>query len=270
MHIPPWIENLYLRTADYFYSAWPQPLPEIEKLERCRIVSHRGEYDNVRIFENTIAAFDEVEKNGVWGIELDIRWTKDLHPIVHHDMDLQRIFGLNEEIRNLTLNELKDRFPLVPSLEEIISRYGDKLHLMVEIKEEVYPEPPRQNEILKGLFKGLEPGEDFHLISLTPGMFKLFDFVPLSAFLPVALVNLQRMSELALKENYGGVNGHYLFITKKRMEKHRRAGQKVGAGYIGSKNSLCRELNRGIEWIFSNNGVELQGIRNSLIDERKR
>jgi glycerophosphoryl diester phosphodiesterase len=41
--------------------------------------------------------------------------------------------------------------------------------------------------------------------------------------------------------------------------------QKMGTGYIGSKNCLFRELNRGIEWIFSNNAADLQKIVQHLL-----
>jgi len=39
----------------------------------------------------------------------------------------------------------------------------------------------------------------------------------------------------------------------------------VGTAYIKSRNSLFRELNRGVEWIFSNNAIEIQSIRNSCL-----
>jgi glycerophosphoryl diester phosphodiesterase len=48
------------------------------------------------------------------------------------------------------------------------------------------------------------------------------------------------------------------------LAKHRKNGQPVGTGYPASKNCLYREINRGVEWIFSNNAGELQGIANKL------
>jgi len=82
----------------------------------CKIVSHRGEHDNKTVFENTIAAFDRVKKAGVWGIEFDIRWTKDLRPVVFHDRTLQRVFNSNIELNKVTLAELKEQCNLIPSL----------------------------------------------------------------------------------------------------------------------------------------------------------
>jgi glycerophosphoryl diester phosphodiesterase len=136
---------------------------------------------------------------------------------------------------------------------------------MVEIKEEEYPDPVYQNHVLKDLFDPLTPQVDFHFISLRPEMFRLVDFVPSSTFLPSARFNVKRLSNLALWKKYRGITGHYLLITDAILKKHYKQNQSIGTGYIGSKNCLSRELNRGIEWIFSNNAVELQDICNSLL-----
>ncbi len=256
----------FQKAADGFYALWPRPIPSVERLKNCKIVSHRGEHDRKTVFENTLAAFDRARDLGVWGIEFDVRWTQDLHPVVIHDPDLKRVFGLNLTVKDVELQQLQSVCPAVPLLAEVIDRYGKNLHLMVEIKTERYPDPDRQNQILKACFAGLEPRIDYHLISLTPEMFDLITFVPASTFVPVAEMNLTRLSRIALQQDYGGVAGHYLLLNQKIMAVHRQRGQKVGTGYPASKNCLLREINRGVEWIFSNNAGELQAILNRTID----
>jgi hypothetical protein len=49
MNIPLWIENAFLRSADALFRRYPQPHPTAERLAGCRIISHRGEYDNRQI-----------------------------------------------------------------------------------------------------------------------------------------------------------------------------------------------------------------------------
>ncbi len=260
MRIREWLLKKIEHGIDHLYARLPQPFPGPEKLARCKIVSHRGVYDNQTVFENTVPAFEKVEQGGVWGIEFDVRWTRDLHPVVFHDADCQRLFHSALRINAATLAGLKERFPVIPTLEEVIDRFGKKVHLMVEIKEEVYPDPARQCRRLETLFASLTPREDFHFISLAPEMFKKVEFVPPSTFLPVAEFNIYRFSALSRHRNYGGVNGHYLLLTNRLLNKHRRRGQQVGTGFVCSKNCLFREINRGIEWIFSDNAVELQEI----------
>jgi len=265
MRITHWLEERLLQVVDFFYSHLSQPIPDKELLKQCKIVSHRGEHDNKTVFENTISAFDRVKKAGVWGIEFDIRWTKDLQPVVFHDTNLQRVFKPDIEVNKVTLAELKEHCNLIPSLSQVIQKYSKSLHLMVEIKEEVYPDPVYQNNVLKDLFDPLTPQVDFHFISLRPEMFSLINFVPSTTFLPSARLNVKRLSNLALWKNYQGVTGHYFLITDAVLKKHHKQNQGIGTGYIGSKNCLSRELNREIEWIFSNNAVELQNICNSLL-----
>ncbi len=251
---------------DRFYARWPQPFPGIERLKRCKIISHRGEYDNQSVFENTLPALDTAGDAGVWGIEFDIRWTKDLHPVVIHDPDLKRVFGTDIKVADVRLETLRAQCPQVPMLSEVIRCYGRKLHLMVEIKLERYPEPERQNEILADCFKSLKPKTDYHLISLTPQMFDLITFVPVSTFVPIAMWNFNRFSRLALEKKLAGVAGHYVLLNQAMVSRHRANGQLIGTGYPGSKNCLFREINRGVEWIFSNNAGQLQSVVHQLVE----
>jgi glycerophosphoryl diester phosphodiesterase len=257
-------EDVLLKFLDCFYAVWPQSFPTEERLKDCKIVSHRGEHDNVGVFENTCAAFDKAKEGNVWGIECDLRWTKDLQPVIHHDPDLVRIFGLNTTIRDVTLAELKSACAAVPSLKEVIQRYGKKLHIMLEVKKEIYPNAAVQNQVLAEVFGTLIPGADFHLLSLTPEMFEAITFVPRSTFVPIARLQVNNFSQLALDDSYGGIAGHYFLLSKALIQRHHQALQKVGTGYSSSRNCLFRELNRGVEWIFSNNAVELQTILNHL------
>lgn len=264
MKISFWLEEWLLQGVDLFYEKIPQSFPDRLKLEHCKIISHRGEHDNKKVYENTIPAFDRVNEAGVWGIEFDIRWTRDLHPVVFHDRDLKRVFKSIIKINEITLTELKMHCKLIPSLSEVIQKYGKKMHFMVEIKEEAYPNPEYQNNVLKDLFQQLTPNIDFHFITLKPEMFKFLNFVPTSTFIPSARLNVKQLSDMALMKRFGGIAGHYLLINNHLLNKHRMQNQHIGTGYIRSKNCLFRELNRGVEWIFSNHAIELQSICNSL------
>jgi glycerophosphoryl diester phosphodiesterase len=264
--LPASLENALIRSIDFFFRIWPQPHPGSVRLKACKIVSHRGEHNNQNVFENTIEAFDLARDKGIWGIEFDIRWTKDLHPVVVHDPDLKRVFGIDLMISKLTRSELKSCCPAVPTLPKIIERYGKKLHLMIEIKSEDYPNPEIQNHILENCLSSLAPRQDYHLMSLTPPMFDLISFAPPSMFIPIATLNVSQFSNLALEKNYCGIAGHYLLLSSSKLAKHHKKGQNVGTGYPESKNCLFREINRGVEWIFSNNAGKLQEIANTIAD----
>lgn len=265
MPAPELIESCFLSLTDLFFARWPQPVPSREKLLNCKIVSHRGEHDNQTVIENTIEAFHRVHQAGIWGIEFDIRWTRDLHPVVFHDPDLKRLFQSDLRISELTRSEIRKQFPRIPDLGEVIQQYGKKLHFMVEMKKEPYPDPEHQNQVLKDLFAPLTPRADYHIMSLSPELFPQLTFADRSCFLPIAETNFIRLSRLAYEKGYCGITGHYLFLSNSLLKKHRNRNQKVGTGFPGSRHALFRELNRGIDWIFSNHALKLQDIRNQAL-----
>ena len=101
-------------------------------------------------------------------------------------------------------------------------------------------------------------------------MFELITFVPASTFIPIALWQLKRFSSLALEKEMGGVAGHYFLLNNTLLAKHHAKGQRIGTGYPASKNCLYREINRGVEWIFSNDAGKLQKIISGLISAEKK
>ena len=260
------IEKVFHFAVDGLFAGLPQSKPGEAALGRCRIVSHRGEHDNTSVFENTLPAFDRARDNGVWGIECDIRWTKDLVPVVFHDADLLRLFGDPLNIGQTLFHQLRKEFPQIPTLAEVLIRYGKNMHLMIEIKAEPYPDPAYQRRVLSQAFSTLIPEEDYHFLALNPQFFEYADFVPSTACIPVAQLNLREMSRLALQKAYGGVAGHYLFISDTRMHIHQAHRQKVGTAYICSRNSLFREINRGVDWVFSNHACKIQKILNKAME----
>tara|TARA_B100000945_G_scaffold58265_2_gene43241 strand:- start:5486 stop:6325 length:840 start_codon:yes stop_codon:yes gene_type:complete len=261
VNIPLWLETALVNICDLIFELIPRKIPSFKILGNCKIVSHRGQHDNKIVFENTLASFDKIlEAKEIWGIEFDFRWTKDLCPVVIHDPDLNRLYGIHKLVSDTNLSELKQICPLVPTLEEVLQRYGKRLHLMIEIKEELYPEPAKQVMILENIFSNLDPCKDFHLISLKPQMLDKINFLENAAKILVAEFNVNELSKIAIEKKYAGIAGHYILIGNKLVRKHLNLKQKIGIGYPKSKNSLFRELNRSVEWIFSNDAVSLNRI----------
>lgn len=258
-------EPAFHRVADCTFAYLPQPFPGHERLKQCKIIAHRGVFDNLDILENTLPAFEAARSHGLWGIEFDIRWTRDHCPVVIHDPDLQRLFNATEHLCDLTFARMRSRFPMIPSLEEVVAIYGKHLHLMIEIKAQRYPDLLSQNRRLAEVLSPLTPAADYHLLALNPDAFEMIDFAPTKTFLPVATMQARRFSDIALAGDYGGITGHYLFLTNRLIRRHRMQLQHVGTGFIASGNCLYREINRGVEWIFSNHASKLQTFRNRVL-----
>ena len=180
-----WLQNGAMAIADWLTAVVPRAVPDQETLRECRIISHRGEHDNVSVMENTLAAFRAARDAGVWGIECDIRWTVDLVPIISHDDTGERLFGDSVRLDSLSFDELRMRLPLIPSLAELVSEFGGNTHLMLEIKEEPYPQPARQKQLLQEALAALSPAADYHFLALDSELFKRVDFAPPETCLPV-------------------------------------------------------------------------------------
>lgn len=246
--------------VDATMAAIPRRVPTRDALQRCRLISHRGEHDNRQVKENTLAAFRAARDAGVWGIECDIRWTRDLVPVICHDPTADRVFGRPTAVSSLNYADLRAELPQIPTLEEVLAEFGGSTHLMLEIKSEPRPAFERQQGVLEGLLSPLTPCEDFHILSLDPVEFEFVQFLPAACWLPVAELNVAKLSAFALERGCAGLGGHFVLLNSSVKAAHDAKSQRLGTGFPTSRNALFRELNRGIEWVFSNDAVKLQGI----------
>ncbi len=256
----PVLQRILVRGADAWIERRSPPAPSPSRLSRCRLIAHRGQHDNRTCLENTVPAFDLAAGAGVWGIELDIRWTRDLEPVVFHDPDLRRMFGGDRRIADFSLTRLHECYPDIPSLARVVERFGGRVHLMIEIKQAPWRDRVRQVGRLQEILRPLAPGIDFHLITLHPEMLLPFADLPPAVLAVVADPWPARYSRWVLDHGWGGICGHFLLVTQSMIRSHQERGQAVGTGFARSRQCLFRELNRGIDWIFSNDAVGLQAV----------
>lgn len=101
--------------------------------------AHRGLHNaDKTVPENSLTAFALAVQNG-FGIELDIRLTKDNKIVVMHDNSLKRICGVDVKVSELTLGELADFHLLeteerIPTFDEVLAVVDGKTPLIVELK----------------------------------------------------------------------------------------------------------------------------------------
>ena len=263
--MPLWLDKAFLAAVDAAFALRAPPLPSRAQLEHSRIVSHRGERDDVTVFENTYAAFDSLRGSGVHGIEFDIRWTKDLVPVVFHDADLRRLFGDGTRIADLTRAELARRRPEIPDLQAFVRRYVDEFHLMAEIKLEPYPDAALQGRRLAEALAPALERRRVHVLSLVPAMFAQLPALPAGITMGVARLNAGEISREALASRRGGFASHYAALGAERIAAHQAAGQVVGCGFPASRNVLLREIARGVDYVFTNRAREAEGWRREAL-----
>lgn len=112
----------------------PQPL---------MVIAHRGASSYAP--ENTLAAYDLALEMGATHIELDVHLSADGHVVVIHDETLERTTNGSGPVADRTLAELREldagswfgadyAGQRIPTLREVLERYGRRAHLHIEIK----------------------------------------------------------------------------------------------------------------------------------------
>lgn len=248
--------HLLEKFIDLIFAIIAQKKPHSDILHNVRIIAHRGIH-NSTTKENTIEAFDAAVKAKCYGIELDIHATQDNEIIINHDADLNRIWGENLIITKSSLQTIKNKIPQIPTLKDVIAKHGKKIHLFIELKSPFYAFKQLQETLTL-----LTPVNDYHLITLDEKLLPLLEqYFPKKALFPVATqTNFLKFYKIALEKKYAGWLGHYLFINKKQIKNLKNNKQISGVGFIASKNSLYREINRGINYIFTDNAIKILEI----------
>ncbi|MFD6886969.1 glycerophosphodiester phosphodiesterase [Streptomyces sp. NPDC059957] len=86
-------------------------------------VGHRG--DPYRVRENTLPSIRSAFERGADAVEIDVRTTRDGVPVLLHDEDLQRLWGHDVRLEDVTapqLRELTDGG--IPTLREALAAAG--------------------------------------------------------------------------------------------------------------------------------------------------
>jgi len=262
--MPLWLDDAFLRIVDTLYSL-PRHAPTAAQLAACRIVSHRGERDDRAVLENTYAAFDLLRGSGVFGLELDVRWTADLVPVVFHDAHFLRLFGDPTALCDTDAAALARRYPQVPTLHDFVRRYCDEFHLMVELKAEPYPDPALQDRRLAEALAPALERQRVHVLTLQPSMLAQLPSIPSARTLGVGRLNSAEIGREALGAGRAGFACHYAALGRRQIAAQHGAGQRVGCGFPSSSALLCREAARGIDWVFTNRALELERWRQQAL-----
>lgn len=139
--------------------------------------AHRGLHSKDKaVPENSLAAFALAKEAG-YGVELDIRFTKDKQIVVFHDDDLKRVCGVEGLVSDFTYEELlafdlcgtKEKIPL---FSQVLSLLDGKVPMIIEYKIgsiQVDALCQAAEELLAG-YKGLYCIESFN--PFVPGWYR--------------------------------------------------------------------------------------------------
>lgn len=107
--------------------------------EEKKFFAHRGLFDNEsEAPENSLAAFQKAVDAG-YGIEMDVQLTKDDQLVVFHDATLKRMCGIEGNVWDYTLKELKtfrlkNSKETIPEFADVLKLVDGKVPLIIEYK----------------------------------------------------------------------------------------------------------------------------------------
>ena len=107
----------------------------------------------------------------------------------------------------------------------------------------------------------------FHFLLLDPATYEKLSAFPKASVLLVGGFNVAEISEAVSSQDFGGLCGQYLLMSDTEVQRHLEQGKIVGTGYPRSLPAFCRELSRGVTYLFSN---QAQALAKILAQERLR
>lgn len=125
----------------YLFTIMPKVLSRksFEKFDKS-YYAHRGLHDNKsNAPENSLAAFRLAVEND-YGIELDVRLTRDGTPVVFHDSSLKRACGIDKLVCDMNYDELKNiklfnSAEVIPFFSDVLKLVNGKVPIIIEFKD---------------------------------------------------------------------------------------------------------------------------------------
>ena len=138
-------------------------------------IAHRGYHSlDKSIPENTLLSFKKALDYG-YSIECDVNVTKDGQVVVFHDINLQRLCGVDIHLSDVTYEEIKDFRILdtnehIPLLSDLLKLVNGKVPLLIELK------PKGNNKLLcQSFMKTMHAYQGVYAIhSFSPGIVRWF------------------------------------------------------------------------------------------------
>ncbi|WP_077623303.1 glycerophosphodiester phosphodiesterase [Sediminibacillus massiliensis] len=241
-------------------------------------VAHRGASGYAP--EHTIPAYELGDQQKGDYVEVDLQMTKDGELIAMHDEELDRTTNGSGYVKDYTLEEIKqldagswfnDRYPSyakddyiglqVPTLEEVIERFGRSARYYIETKSpEVYPGmEERLLEILEAYkLIGPNPASSQVIIqSFSPESLKkvhemnndipLVQLISYSSPAEITEEELVEYSEYAV-----GLGMNYTQIDREYVEKVRSHNLLIHPYTVNEKEDMRKLLEWGVTGMFTN------------------
>ncbi len=209
-------------------------------LPKPLLLGHRGAGRGST--ENTIAAFDLALLHGADGFEFDVRRTGDGRTILCHDPKLHRLVVRRSSFKELRA-AVSSRRQMPPTLEQVLSRYGQSAFLNIEVKVRGV------EELVARAVNRAQPRRYF-ISSFSPSVLRrlhaLDDSLVLGA---LAQTHWQLRRWKTLPATY--VVPHYRLLSRRLVARLHDAGKLVVTWTVNDRKQMLRAAELGVDGIIS-------------------
>lgn len=227
-----------------------------------KITAHRGSSKYAP--ENTLAAIDVAIKNGSDFAEVDIQETKDGEIVILHDENLSRTTGLDKNIWEVTLDEIKEldagiwfnekfKGSRIPTLEELIDYSKNKIKLNIEIKTNGHEKTliPKLINLIKEkdiIDSCVVTSRDYNALQEIEA---IEPKIKTGYILYVTVKNLRNLNVdfYSVEETY---------VTKEFIKLAHKIGREVHVWTINEVNDMEKFINFGVDNIITDNDKVLR------------
>jgi glycerophosphoryl diester phosphodiesterase len=188
-------------------------------------IGHRGFRKGVD--ENTFDAFETAVNNKMDFIECDVQKTKDNILVIMHDETIGRTMKGKARVKEATIQELKAFRSIqhdfeIPTAEETIEKYKDRIHLMMEIKDSNVAKDLallvlKHNAQSKVVFSG-KSFKDFQMVqSVIPDAEFCLNITAIQDFTVKDFLKVKKKDDLPIQLDMISLSAHE--ISKKFVDK---------------------------------------------------
>ena len=236
------------------------PFEKIAIFHETNITAHRGA--SLSAPENTMAAFEQAVANMSDYIELDVQMTKDGELVIMHDSNALRTTGVNRDISDMTLAEVRNldagsyysaeyAGEKVPTLEEVLDYARGRIKINIEIKSGNYGLSVADKVADMIEYKGMKDEcvvTSFE-IELLRRVKQLQPDIQTGYILVVAYGDFYNMDDV----DFFSVNA--AFLTKRMVDAIHNSGKQIHAWTVNNQSSIKNLTNKGVDNIITDDPV---------------
>lgn len=242
-------------------------LQSFEQRDDVTITAHRG--SAFKAPENTLSAIELAIEDGADYVEVDVRMTADGVPVLWHDNDMRRVFGLDGQISDITYEEARQRDAgswfgpgfadeRIVTLEQAITATRGRAGLYLDIKPD--PATPTLTRGVVGLLREQDAldgtviaAADWQVLEQVKRLEPALSTALLAQFI-VGPLWQESFDILGLRQNR---------VTAAAVARSRRGGNELHVWTVNHPDAMARFIDMGVDNIITDRPAALAELLHS-------